>query len=151
MKSRYSLDELHQASRRILIGYWTLLFISTHIPLWFVHMEVPKDSDKVAHFLGYGGLMFCLRGWQWLSARVDGEDSRNRKRYRFWFAALVLVLYSVLDELLQIPVYRSADVRDAIADWIGLTIGAICFEVLRPVVLSLFLETAPRTESPIGD
>ncbi|QDU81675.1 VanZ like family protein [Polystyrenella longa] len=153
MKYRYTLEELGQISRRILISYWTLLFIATHIPLWFVHMDVPKDSDKLAHFLGYGGLMFCLRGWQWVAAQQSDiqeqieNQNGNRKRYTLWFAVLVLMVYSVLDELLQIPVYRHADLHDAIADWVGLVIGAIAFYLSRPWIVRLFLVSPLETEA----
>lgn len=147
LKYQYTPEEFRLISRRILIACWSLLFISTHIPLWFVHVDVPKDSDKLAHFLGYGGLMFCLRGWQWISARLAEGEAANRPRYTLWFAVLLLVAYSVADELLQIPVYRHADVNDAIADWIGMFIGAVSFALARPVIVRLFLASPTRPET----
>ena len=70
---------------------------------------LPGGSDKLIHFVAYLGLaclLGLLRGPQkWLSS----------------FA--VLAVCAVIDELLQIPVGRSCDVADGLADWLGAAAG----------------------------
>jgi VanZ family protein len=80
--------------------------------------------DKAAHFLGYVGLalLTCavlLRGGRW---------SRGAA------AAILagLMVYGVLDELLQIPVpHRSADLFDWLCDSAGAVVGILVFRGLQ--------------------
>ena len=94
----------------MLALYWCLLFISTHAP---VPSGIPLQSgmDKVLHFGAYAGLAFLLVLWRGPSRWVG--------------CAVILLLYSIADELLQIPVGRSCELGDLIADWCGATFGGL--------------------------
>lgn len=142
---KYSEVQLKQLVPKVLACYWVLLFISTHIPLSFLSSSaVPKHSDKLAHFIAYAGLMFLIRSWQW--TRRDPENTKPI--HTLWFAGLVIFFYSIIDELLQIPIERTADFMDAVADWIGGGIGAILFIVLRPTLRVLFIKSQEETDEP---
>jgi len=94
----------------VLAVYWVALFVGTHVP-------IPPDvvqlagSDKMLHFGAYLGLSlliaFCVRpkGWNYL------------------WVLLGLAAYGAIDELLQIPVRRTADVADWLADVAGVAVG----------------------------
>ncbi len=97
--------------------YWGSLFVATHMPLPEDILAV-RGSDKVAHFGAYAGLGFLL-GW-WLLLRV-----RSAGRRVLFTAFLILLGWAVVDELLQIPVNRSADILDCLADWAGAACGLL--------------------------
>jgi VanZ family protein len=94
----------------VLAVYWVALFVGTHVP-------IPPDvvqlagSDKTLHFVAYMGLSLliavCVRpkGWSYL------------------WVLLGLAAYGAIDELLQIPVRRTADVADWVADVAGVAAG----------------------------
>ncbi len=110
-----------------LAGYWVALFVATHVPLppkTFAH-----GTDKSAHFLAYAGLTLLMGTWMCVRRP---EQSRGR---RYAVIVGVLSLYAVLDELLQIPVGRSAELYDAIADWIGIAFGIVCIAVAERISL----------------
>jgi VanZ family protein len=94
--------------------YWLLLFTVTHVP------RLPKPPgppliDKVAHFIAYAGLaILCL-----VYLRLKGPLTAAT------YVKLLAVLapYAALDELLQIPVGRSAELFDWFADVAGALIG----------------------------
>ena len=137
MKSEFvnlTLEQFEQTAKKTLIAYWILIFISTHIPMWLLTGTVPRHSDKLAHFVAYAGLMFLIRTWQWLAER-NRTALPKKTLYTVWLASLVVVTYSVFDELLQIPVQRTADPLDALADWVGGAIGLLLFAVVRPVMI----------------
>ena len=70
---------------------------------------LPSGSDKVIHFLAYLGLA-CLLGL------FRGPEK--------WVSSFVIIaIFAVADELLQIPVGRSCDVADGLADWLGAAVG----------------------------
>lgn len=97
-----------------LAVYWIALFVGTHIPLPEFE-ELPKSSDKAMHFAAYAGLSFLIGLW------ISARRALTVRIYVLVFAATVV--YAVLDELLQIPVGRSCDVLDILADWAGSLIG----------------------------
>ena len=70
-----------------------------------------NGMDKVLHFLAYGGLALLLGIW------------RGPERWMSSFA--IIAVYAVVDELLQIPVGRSCEVADGVADWLGATAGGL--------------------------
>lgn len=106
----------------VLCCYWLTLFISTHIPL--PQMErLPKFSDKLMHFGAYGGLAFLLS--LWLSSRGPWT-----KRSALTVVGVVAI-YGICDELLQIPVNRTADVADYLADMVGAISGTALFTAVR--------------------
>jgi len=108
-------------ARLLLVGYWTALFIATHVPT--LPTGVERVSDKLLHYLAYCGLMFLLC----LDQQIRGKLSL---KWTGWLY-LAVVVYAALDELLQIPVGRTADVRDWLADAIGAACGAVLFAIGR--------------------
>ena len=95
----------------LVLGYWCLLFISTHVPAQAV--KVIGSHDKLAHFFGYGTLA-------WLTAWAVSQ--KYAMRWKHYIAIwLMTAVYGVIDELLQmIPILgRSADVKDWVADVCG--------------------------------
>ena len=109
-----------------LFGYWVLLFIGTHLPpnklLASMH-----QTDKVLHLCAFAGLAF-LMAW--------AIPTNMRKLYRnTLLAAFVTVIYAGLDELLQIPVGRTADWQDFYADCFGIGIGLLVYTLVRALIL----------------
>ncbi|TWU11403.1 VanZ like family protein [Symmachiella macrocystis] len=98
--------------RIVLIVYWSALFIGTHAPT--VPSGVAEVSDKLLHYLAYGGLAFLLA----MDQNARGPLTWRRRGQIF----AVVAVYAALDELLQIPVGRTADIRDWVAD----ILGALC-------------------------
>jgi hypothetical protein len=112
----------------LLVGYWIAAFALTHVP-------IPKGTggplfglphaDKVVHVTIYAGLSLLLSVWFGVRKRIGGALA---------VAAIVLVClatYAAFDELTQIPVGRSADLRDWIADVAGIHLGLLGFFALR--------------------
>lgn len=124
----------------LLIAYWLTMFVITHIPL--PKLDVPRHSDKLVHFVGYGLLMFLFRFRQQLAGSSGWKGS-------VWFAAIILIVYAVVDEVLQAPVNRTPDLQDGIADAIGVLLGAILFFLLKPsleyVIKRICGEAPPST------
>jgi len=109
-----SLSRNAKGVRITLLAYWGLMFLGTHLPKVPVPLE--KVSDKTLHFLAYFGLMLLLT-----------LDSVSRQRLTFLRLCGLLMLcavYGIVDEILQIPAGRSADVRDWLADMRGVTLAA---------------------------
>lgn len=101
------------------------MFIGTHVPT--LPTGAPEISDKLLHYLAYGGLAFLLAADQ----AVRGLWSLRRG---FWLL-VALPIYGALDELLQIPVGRTADIHDWFADLFGATCGLAAFSIyafIRP-------------------
>ena len=119
---------LSQAPRRarwtalLLAIYWLLLTTATHLPI----PRLPRGmNDKLLHFLAFGGLGF-LAAATWAQFRPAGK--------RNWGGLLTAVaVYGIIDELLQIPVGRSADIADWYADLIGATLGIAVWQFLELV------------------
>lgn len=98
--------------RTTLVVIWIILATLTHIP---VPASVPqiRYSDKLVHLIAYFPLGLLLP-----SCHVRGLSLR-------WKCVLWIAAYGVLDELLQIPVGRTASLADWLADVLGATLGAI--------------------------
>lgn len=116
--------------------YWFALFLATHLPPELLlrgfsssEQMLADGNDKVIHLIAYAGLSFLFASCQWLR----GIDDRRLIR----LTLVIPGLYAILDELLQIPVRRSADVMDCLADWCGVLIGLACFLLARAVVTQL--------------
>ena len=91
----------------LLTIYWIGLFIGTHMPM--PAGALPGGSDKLVHFVAYCGLA-CLLGL------VRGPQK--------WASSLtIVVVFAVVDEFLQIPMGRSCEVADGLADWLGAAAG----------------------------
>ena len=105
----------------LLACYWAALFVGTHIP---VRAEkLPRVSDKLMHFAAYAGLAFQLG----LVFAATGDITLRQ----YLLAAAVVAAYGVLDELSQIPVGRTADWRDLLADLLGVAAGLCLLRLLQ--------------------
>jgi VanZ family protein len=124
------LPRFRRAIGWTLAVYWTALFIGTHMPLPQLK-EMPRFSDKVMHFGAYAGLAFLLGLWR--SAR------RGYARGVPWTILLVVALYGVADELLQIPVNRSAEVADFTADMLGGMLGLVSLIPIQGYLRRFFI------------
>src|SRR5579864_4537381 len=101
-------------STAVLACYWLALFAGTHWPNFRLE-KYPENTDKLLHFSAYAGLSFLI------AVRLSlKRDVGLREGVRI---LAVIVVYSILDEVTQIPVGRSCEFLDAVADWVGGTIG----------------------------
>lgn len=116
-----------------LACYWIFLFASTHVKL--PNDALPRNSDKLAHFVAYAGLSFLLG--LWMSLRLPMTAAR------YVFVFLVVAAYGAVDEVTQIPVGRTADVWDWAADCVGTGLGLAALLVCR----SVFAQVWPRSEA----
>ncbi|MCA9098798.1 MAG: VanZ family protein [Planctomycetaceae bacterium] len=129
------LKRHRKSVRLLLVLYWGLMFLGTHLPRVPVPLE--EVSDKTLHFLAYFGLYFLL---------VFDRLSRNAFSWgRAGGLVVLCALYGIADELLQIPVGRSADVLDWYADMRGVLTS------LAIIATTAFLTrkfTPPQPDSP---
>lgn len=116
-----------------LVCFWTALFIGTHIPT--IPQQLDVVSDKQLHTAAFAGLSFLVA----LASAARGHFSLYRVPVLF----LVIVIYAAVDELLQIPVHRHADVRDWMADTLGTVIGFTSFAMLRLLAEKLSASPEP--------
>jgi VanZ family protein len=125
--------------RRVLFGalavYWLAIFTATHVPTPEV-IDLTEVSDKTLHYGTYAGLGLLL------SASVAALGGWTVRRA----AAVLLVVaaYGIVDELLQIPVNRQADVADWQADLVGGLTGVAAFSVLWAVFWRLTGRHIPK-------
>jgi VanZ family protein len=111
------------------IAYWSFSFVMTHLPPG-PPPPIPV-SDRVAHAVTYAMIAGLLS-----LALASGGLSRTRTLVT---VVAVCLAYGVADELLQIPVGRSAEVGDWLADAVGTIIAAGAVWLARailPVVTS---------------
>jgi len=119
----------------MLVIYWLLLFIGTHIPPKQGILPNLGHMDKLLHFSAYTGLAF-------LGAVVFAY----RSTYRLLAYALLLatgMLYGMVDELSQIPVGRDAAWGDWFADVAGLITGLIAAAVIWSLLHGVRTDHAP--------
>ena len=96
--------------RGTLVVIWIVLAILTHIPIPQSAPDI-RNIDKVIHLIAYFPLGLLL-----LTCRVRG--------CQHWRGCLlVIAIYGICDELLQIPVGRTASVWDWVADVAGASLG----------------------------
>jgi VanZ family protein len=108
-----------------LIGYWLVLFVGTHLPRVRMPNVAGGHSDKILHLVAFAGLSFLLA---WAIPTKLSDRFRNVR-----IAALAAVLYGAIDEVTQIPVGRTADWLDLIADTIGVGLGIIAYSICREI------------------
>ncbi len=110
-----------------LFIYWFAIFAGTHLP----SSSLPSitASDKLCHFLAFGGLAFLL-AW--------AIPSNGSPTGHVFLAAKIGFAYSIMDELTQklIP-GRSCDILDMAADWVGVVIGLVCYLLVRQLLLQV--------------
>ena len=110
------------------VAYFILLFLGTHIPS--VGSGGPSFSDKWAHFGGYLILsVLVLGGWELTIGKLH-----PRHYFAVWLAG---VLYGAFDEWTQIPVWRTCDMNDWAADVLGVTVGIVVYQMLRPLLFAV--------------
>ena len=114
-----------------LFIYWVLLFIGTHLPPDRIFIPLHL-SDKVLHAVAFAGLSFLIA---WAVPTNDAKLYQNTLT-----AALIAVVYAALDELLQIPVGRTADWMDFAADCIGVCIGLGAYTFVRALIFKAGLQ-----------
>jgi len=102
----------------VLICYWLIMFAGTH---WrHVSLEsYPQNTDKILHFTGYAGFGFLIALWMSTKRTFGPRD--------FAGAFAVIFVYAIVDEVTQIPVGRTCDFFDAVADWCGGLAGLAFF------------------------
>jgi VanZ family protein len=89
---------------------WVGAFVATHVPAEQLP-NLPVESDKTLHFLGYLFLGLLLLG---------SLSSRGRRGPRRWLTVVgVMVVYAAFDEGTQPLVNRYAAWGDAWADILG--------------------------------
>jgi len=108
-----------------LIGYWLVLFAGTHLPRVRIPNVAGGHSDKILHLVAFAGLSFLL---SWAIPTKHSDRFRNVR-----MAGLAAILYGAFDELTQIPVGRTADWLDLLADTIGVVLGLIGYCVCREI------------------
>jgi VanZ family protein len=94
------------------------MFLATHLPVQRVMEQLPA-SDKHLHLGAYAVLGFALPWWS--SGTIRKQHWRSQ--WHPWLLYALLLSYAAIDELLQIPVGRSAEWGDWLADAAGAAIG----------------------------
>jgi hypothetical protein len=118
--------KLLRRHRSVLLAlgiYWPFLFWLTHIPVPQIAGQSGM-SDKTMHVLAYFALTFLV----WYA--ISPYERVNWAKAKVWCVILAVVLYGVVDELLQARVGRSADVMDFMADLFGVVLGLGVLSVL---------------------
>lgn len=100
--------------------FWLAIAATLFFTLRPVMVTVPA-SDKIQHAVTFAGLA-CLCGFAFPGAR-------------FWAAAVALSGFGALIEIIQPRFGRDGDIRDWIADTIGLTVAFLIVWVVRSLVL----------------
>ncbi|MHC4337613.1 MAG: VanZ family protein [Planctomycetota bacterium] len=100
-----------------LLVYWPAIFVLGHIPIPGLVYKAGV-SDKSLHLLAYLVLVFLL----WFAMNPDRKV--NWRRGTVWRVLLVVVLYGLVDELLQPWVGRTYDTVDLLANVTG-TLGGL--------------------------
>jgi VanZ family protein len=108
-----------------LAVYWVLLFIGTHIPARYLSQI--RANDKLLHAGAFAGLSFLV-AW--------AIPTRKVRSINVLIALFVTIVYAGLDELLQIPVGRTADWLDFYADIAGITMGLSFYVLGRSILLA---------------
>ena len=118
----------------ILIFYWLGIFVTTHIPIpgWAGEMGV---SDKTMHFVAYMTLALLL----WFSTSF--EKKADWKKLRPWLLSAIVLLYGLVDELLQHFTRRSVDPRDFAANALGIAIAMAIVTVIPACHAAMILIT----------
>lgn len=120
-----------------LTGYWSLLFVGTHIPkppvLNFQH------ADKLVHFAAFAIL----------ASLITAIFFQQQLGIRDFVIGFVCLVYAGVDELTQIPVGRTADVYDWLADCAGIVVGiflcrALLGGILMPLASKLIRQPRPQ-------
>jgi len=100
------------------------MFVGTHIPME-IHTPPELMLDKVYHLLAFMALAICaLASWE-LSVGILQPQ-------HYFVVWLFGTLYGLFDELTQVPVGRTCEGADWLADVVGIVVGLIVFRLSRP-------------------
>jgi VanZ family protein len=113
-----------------LAVYWPTLFILAHIPIPGKVRDAGV-SDKALHFLAYLILVFLF----WIVLNPNRKVCWRKAAS--WLVLLTMLVYGIMDELLQGYWGRSCDVMDLVADLAGIFAGLILltFFTVRPAAV----------------
>lgn len=128
----------------MLLGYWVLIFYSTHMPVEYA--QSVEVSDKFLHVAAYAVLAVLL-------AMV-----LHCRQWAFWsIVPLVLMttaVYGFVDETTQPWFGRINDPLDWLADQVGGVVGLLFFLLLRATVRTwrtVPSRTVPSQAQPVTD
>lgn len=115
-----------------LLLYWPTIFVLAHIPIPQLVYKA-QVSDKTLHLITYLVLVFLL----WFA--VSPEEKVNWHKAAVWWVLLITAGYGGVDELLQGCVGRSCDIKDFLANVVGVIGGLILFSFLtfQPALLAV--------------
>ena len=118
-----ALPQRHKITPLIAAAYCLSLVAATHIPIpnW---VRKTGFSDKTMHYFAY----FILACLLWLA--VSPYKKANWRQFRPWLILLTVILYGILDEVVQGFVGRSPDLFDFLSDIIGALTGFIAVSLL---------------------
>ncbi len=108
----------------VLVCYWVLLFICTHIPRIPSGMTI-HVSDKFIHFMAF----LCLTLLFWL-AEYGSHRPSIRSRMT-WLTVIMLAAYGVVDELTQHFVHRTVSFADWLSDLSGVLAALFMLFLMR--------------------
>ena len=143
-----NLQRLHTVAsrtRQLTVALMIIHFLATHLP--HVSHSALAVGDKTLHLAAYLTLtLFVLASWE-LSTGI----LRPQHYFAVWVAG---TLCGLMDEVTQIPVGRSCNGLDWLADIVGILLGLTIFRVARPLMYRVFclsqvdcLAVAMATES----
>jgi VanZ family protein len=108
------------------------MFVGTHLPS--VPMPGVSLSDKILHLGAFSILAMCLlTSWELTTGPLFATHQ--------FLVALVCAVYGAFDEITQIPVGRSCELLDWLADVVGVAVGVLLFRYLRPLLYRLVLRS----------
>ena len=137
-------SKIAQAVGLIVLAYWVLMFVGTHVPVTGRSPDVLKKlgehPDKLAHCVAYAGLAFLL---------CTVASMRWGFRQSLIAAVLgLLMLYGAVDESTQALVpSRSADEGDWVADVLGAGLGLAAFSLAGEPLLRTLLRAKTENTS----
>ena len=108
-----------------LVGFWVLLFVSTHLPPHAIPVSI-GGNDKIIHAFAFACLAILI-------AWALPTNPRRLSQNVYWALGIGIV-YGALDELLQIPVGRTADWQDFYADCLGVFGGIAIYVLVRKII-----------------
>ncbi len=112
-------------ARRATALLLLVMFVGTHLPT--VHLPSVSHIDKLFHFAGYLALtVSLLTSWELTTGIL-----RPQHYFTVW---LLITLYAAFDEVTQIPVGRTCDGLDWLADIAGIVVGLTLFRISRPLI-----------------
>ena len=111
-----------------LLGlYWPVLLITTHIPRLNLGDFRVVGQDKTLHFFAYGMLALLF----WLA--FFGSRRPSFRGIPLYITLLLLALVTAGDEITQRFFQRDTDLRDWVADMIGVGLALFMLFALRRV------------------